>query len=249
MLDHIFQDQEQYRRWRLRKIQRIERRLPYAFAANGKQVLDVGCGTEAPLSFYLSTAKQATVFAGELAYDSVSSARQAAQQANMACFRAEQLPFADQQFESVYLLSMLEHVHDPRATLYEAYRVTRPGGMLFIEFSPYYAYPSGHHLYTLGFPKGFLPFQWMPRELTRQIVLHAQLNTKDTPEFLFEQFDTLNKIRVSTFRNIIHEMGLTVCDEYAMLVLPNGEIPLPEIHRLPYLRELVAMGYTCVALK
>ena len=41
---------------------------------------------------------------------------------------SESLPFADEQFDYVTLISVLEHVEDWRRTLGEAARVLKPGG-------------------------------------------------------------------------------------------------------------------------
>lgn len=42
------------------------------------------------------------------------------------------LPFADEEFDRVYLLDVIEHVHDYQVLLEEADRVLRPGGTLWI---------------------------------------------------------------------------------------------------------------------
>ncbi|UYN85596.1 MAG: class I SAM-dependent methyltransferase [Cyclobacteriaceae bacterium] len=46
---------------------------------------------------------------------------------------AEQLPFPDQSFDLVHSNHVFEHLADPMAAAKEAYRVLKPGGVVFIE--------------------------------------------------------------------------------------------------------------------
>ncbi|MBX2944887.1 MAG: methyltransferase domain-containing protein [Cyclobacteriaceae bacterium] len=46
---------------------------------------------------------------------------------------AEQLPFPDQSFDLVHSNHVFEHLADPMAAAKEAYRVLKPGGIVFIE--------------------------------------------------------------------------------------------------------------------
>lgn len=46
--------------------------------------------------------------------------------------RLEEARFADASFDAVTLWDVLEHVHDPRATLAEVARILRPGGLLVL---------------------------------------------------------------------------------------------------------------------
>jgi demethylmenaquinone methyltransferase/2-methoxy-6-polyprenyl-1,4-benzoquinol methylase len=46
---------------------------------------------------------------------------------------AQRLPFEDERFDAVTMISMLHHVEDRRAALAEARRILRPGGRLVLE--------------------------------------------------------------------------------------------------------------------
>ena len=162
---------------------------------------------------------------------------------------AEDLPFKDEEFDIVYLWDILEHVKDPQKTVKEASRVCKSHGSIFIEFSPYWAYPTGHHLNSLGFPLGFLPYQLMPLSWTKRIVLNSTLKTKDTPEYIFKQFSLLNKLSIGKFKNMILLENLKPLKEYYFISLPNREIKISIISKIPILRELFTMSYSSVLQK
>jgi len=244
-MKEIFQNQETYFNWRIKRIKRIEKRFPELFDVKNKRVLDVGCGAEAPLSFYLSK-KGAKVKSGEIKEKFIKTAKKFAPEAKISLFFAESLPFKKESFDIVYLWDILEHVRDPQKTIKEAKRVCKKGGLIFVEFSPYWAYPTGHHLYALGFPKGFLPFQFMPTSWTKKIVLNSISRVKDTPEFIFNQFITLNKLSVGKFENIIKKENLNLKKEFYFISLPNQEIKINFISGIPFIRELLTMSYSCL---
>ena len=62
----------------------------------------------------------------------------------------ERLPFADDSFDGVLSLVVLEHVRDPFRSAAEIARVLRPGGRLYVAvpfLQPYHGYP--HHYYNM----------------------------------------------------------------------------------------------------
>lgn len=248
-LRDIFRNQQSYFNWRLEKVRRLDKRFPRAFDISNKVVLDIGCGAQAPLCYYLSEIKQAKVFAGDIEHSSVVSAKKIAKKAIISKFSAEKLPFKDKYFDIVFLLDVLEHVKDPLKAIREAKRVTKDKGLIFIEFSPYYAYPTGHHLYALGFPKGFLPFQLLPLFITKHIVLNSTLSIKNLPQHLFNQFKNLNKIGVRQFKKIIHAAKLLPLDERYCIVLPQKEIEINFASKLPILNEIITMSYSAILKK
>ncbi|GEM_PF-2820193 len=248
-LRDIFNNQKSYFKWRLEKVKRLKKRFPQLFDISKKKVLDIGCGAQAPLCSFLSKIKKAKVFAGDIEHSSVVSAKKIAKKAIISKFSAEKLPFKDKYFDIVFLLDVLEHVKDPVKTIKEAKRVTKDKGLIFIEFSPYYAYPTGHHLYALGFPKGFLPFQLLPLSITKYIVLNSTLPIKNLPQHLFNQFKDLNKIGVRQFKKIIQAMKLLTLDERYCIVLPQKEIEINFISKLPILNEIITMSYSGIFKK
>lgn len=252
-IKEMLQNQEEYLTWRIKRIKRIEKRVPEIFNVNNKKVLDIGCGAEAPLSYYLSE-KGAKVYSGEINKKLINSAKSFAKKAKISLFFAEKLPFKGNTFDIVYLWDILEHVKNPPKAVKEAKRVCKKEGLIFIEFSPYWAYPTGPHLYILGFPKGFLPFQFMPLSWTRKIVLNSKLGTKDVldknpSKTAFEQFKLLNKLSMGGFKKIISIENLTLLREFYFISLPNQEIKINFISKIPLLNELFTMSYSCIIQK
>ncbi|MBI2065069.1 MAG: class I SAM-dependent methyltransferase [Candidatus Yanofskybacteria bacterium] len=62
----------------------------------------------------------------------------------------EKIPLPDNSFDLVYSQSVLEHVADVTRVLSEAYRILRPGGVIYIE-TPNYLWPIEQH-YRILFP-------------------------------------------------------------------------------------------------
>lgn len=243
MFKNIFSNQDNYFNWRLEKVNRLAKRFPIIFNVKNKKCLDIGCGAEAPLSFYLSR-KGGAVYCGDINKQIISSAKKFVKNAKFFIFGAEKLPFKDQEFDFVFMIDVLEHVKNPDKAINEAIRVTKKNGFILIEFSPYYAYPTGPHLYTLGFPRGFIPFQFLPNWISKKIILNSQSKTKDTPEFLYNQFYNLNRVSLSKFKDIIRKKKIKVIDERHCISLPNSEIELNSLKYLPGIKEVATMSYT-----
>jgi SAM-dependent methyltransferase len=54
------------------------------------------------------------------------------------------LPFRDGSVDICYSSNVLEHIGNPRAMIAEMIRVTRPGGTVFVSFTPWYSPWGGH---------------------------------------------------------------------------------------------------------
>lgn len=66
---------------------------------------------------------------------------------------SEFLPFADNSFDLVISVAVLEHVRDPFAAARELKRILRPGGRIFAAvpfLQPYHAYPDHYYNMTAG---------------------------------------------------------------------------------------------------
>jgi len=62
---------------------------------------------------------------------------------------AQDLIYRDALFDLVYSVNALEHIPDPELAWREIVRVTRPGGVVALQFDPIWTSPHGHHLWHL----------------------------------------------------------------------------------------------------
>jgi SAM-dependent methyltransferase len=60
---------------------------------------------------------------------------------------AAHLDFADASFDVCYSIATLEHCEDPYRVLQEIRRVTKPGGVAYVQAGPLYYSPFGHHMF------------------------------------------------------------------------------------------------------
>jgi ubiquinone/menaquinone biosynthesis C-methylase UbiE len=119
----------------------------------GALFLDVGCGAGANTAALAGAGYRATGV--DVVPEFVALARDAHPGISFEVSAAESLPFDDESFDHVVLLSVLEHVRDWRQTLAEAVRVLKPGGVVYVSTTNRFC-PKQHEIrYIWGF--GYLP--------------------------------------------------------------------------------------------
>jgi SAM-dependent methyltransferase len=106
----------------------------------GARLLDAGCGSGRTLD---ELARYGRVSGVDVSAQAVAAARGRGH-ADVRLARVEQLPFADQAFDVVTCLDVIEHTADDRATFAELRRVTRPAGLLIATVPAYPALWSWH---------------------------------------------------------------------------------------------------------
>jgi SAM-dependent methyltransferase len=87
--------------------------------AQGKRVLDVGCGVKPYYPWFSGAAEYVGVDVGENPHADLQGA-------------VEALPLDDGSFDVVIATQLLEHVVDPEAAVRELHRVTAPGGRVLL---------------------------------------------------------------------------------------------------------------------
>ncbi len=104
---------------------------------------------------------------------------------------AEQLPAADQSFDTVFSWSAFEHIEEPVHVALEMGRILRPGGVLMIQLWPFYYSERGGHRWPWA-PEGYSHLLGDNQALER----HARETTVDDQKTTAERLlmGTLNRM-------------------------------------------------------
>lgn len=123
-------------------------------------LLDVGCSTGALL--VAASRSYRTLVGIDVAFRWLVAGqvrlREAGVSATLVCANAERLPFPERSFQAVACMDTLEHVHDARATVEEAYRVCAPGAAIVCTANNRYAPLREPNIRLWGI--GYLPRRW-----------------------------------------------------------------------------------------
>ena len=174
----------------------------------GKSVLDIGCGLGGKTVAYAEAGARVTGV--DISEDniarSVAFARSRGVEAVFTAGDAERLPFAEGTFDAIIANDSLEHFADPAGALRELARVLRPGGSIFLFFTPWGS-PLGSHLYDyIRTPWCHLLFpEWLLRALLeRELASRGEADPAAGAERLMGEYHSeLNKITVRRYRRIL----------------------------------------------
>jgi ubiquinone/menaquinone biosynthesis C-methylase UbiE len=126
----------------------------------GDAILDVGCGTGGITAAFSRMGLRAVGI--DVVPEFIQFARSRYEEPEFAVRAAEDLGFADESFDFVTLVSVIEHVTDWRKALGEAARVLKEGGVLYLRTSNRLWPLQGEIDYFPGFP-------YLPRSLQGRI--------------------------------------------------------------------------------
>jgi len=126
---------------------------------------------------------------------------------------AMRLPFADGAVDVVICAQVYEHVPSDVTLVAEAYRVLKPGGLVFFS-GPNKLFPVEPHY--------FLPFlHWLPEGLA-----NTYLRLTGRGEFFYERSRTLWGLRRLFARFVIQDVTVHVLKHKAAAASPNGPTKL-----------------------
>jgi ubiquinone/menaquinone biosynthesis C-methylase UbiE len=178
----------------------------------GRRVLDIGCGLGGKTVAYAEA--KARVTGVDLSESNIARcaafARERGVDAAFAAGDAERLPFAGGSFDAVIANDSLEHFANPEAALRELARVLRPGGSIFLFFTPWKS-PLGSHLYDyIRTPWCHLIFpEWLIRELlARELARRGEKDPRAGAGRLIEEYHReLNRITARCYHRILDRVG------------------------------------------
>jgi len=227
-----------YFEWRRKRAYPPVKSVNEKINLKNKYVLDIGCGYGALSSILLQHGAQ--VWATEVDSVKLNFAReQLGKNKNFSSFlvKDEVLPVEKDFFDAVFIFDVIEHVRNPGKTLEEIERVLKPGGYLYVEFTPYYSI-TGHHLYD--FAKW--PIHILPREKIRQIVYSKKIKGFMTQEYYWKQFESLNKLRISEFQRRVKHFE-KIEERFIIKYPEKFEINIPFINFLGPLKDFFTMSF------
>lgn len=169
--------------WREGQERRLQLMRRYV-RLEGARILDVGCG----LGLYVKRLRQFSDDVYGVDIDPAKVREASLSLPNICQAPAECLPYPDESFDVILSHEVLEHVHDDRAAVREAYRVLKPGGRMVV-FVPNRLYPfETHGIYWCGtYRFGNYPLvNYLPDVLRAKLCPHVRAYTYRGLRRLFE---------------------------------------------------------------
>lgn len=174
--------------WRFGQDRRLNMIRAYLSLDNA-WVLDIGCG----LGTYVEKfrALNARAYGVDVDAERVTRGRREKNLDTLALSASEALPFGSAIFDGVLLHEVVEHVNDDRATIVEAHRVTKRGGVVVV-FAPNRLYPFETHGAYFGkrYVFGNIPFVgYLPDGLRDKFAPHVRAYRSRDLRALFDGLD------------------------------------------------------------
>jgi SAM-dependent methyltransferase len=118
----------------------------------GKAVLDFGSFTGGMARYVTEKFHPAALTGVDIGTDEVAAAELSFAKLGLpgrfVCYPGDHLPFADEEFDTVYTYDVFQQVADLPLSIRECYRVLRPGGHLLAVVAGFY-YPEAHYLHLV----------------------------------------------------------------------------------------------------
>jgi len=220
-----------------------------------KKILDIGCGLGGKTVAY-GESGAAGVYGVDLSLDNIRASMEFANRKSPDLRRgffasdASRLPLADDMFDTVIANDAMEHFAEPEAAVREMARVTKPGGVIWLFFTPHFS-PLGSHLYD------YVYTPWCHLLFSRRMLKNAigrvlrerepdagEREVTDELEEIMRSYDEdINHMSVRWFFRIVkNQKNLRVA--FKELKPPKYGVLKP-LTRIPLVRELFTGTVVC----
>ncbi|MDO8657856.1 MAG: class I SAM-dependent methyltransferase [Candidatus Levybacteria bacterium] len=229
---------DSYFLWRKQRSLSAIKRVDSIRSIKRLEILDVGCGYGSLMSNLLEKGANVTgVEVDQISFEFAKKFLKKDSKAKIVLVKDERLPFKKNSFDIIFLFDVIEHVNNPSLTMNECYRVLKPGGIIYIEFTPYYSI-VGHHLYD--FAKW--PIHILPEKYIKKVVYTKKIKTFCSPDHLWGVFKSLNKIKISEFQKLAQKF--TTIEEKFVIKYPGlFEVNIPLLNFLGPFKDFLTFSF------
>lgn len=193
---------ENYFEWRKNKANSFVDRVETIESLKDLTILDIGCGYGALCEVLVKRGVK-KVIGTEIDQNKLDIANRFLKKRKNVTFIKvynEKLPFDKNYFDVIFIYDVIEHVKNPNVMIQECKRVLKQNGVLYVCFGPYYSI-IGHHLWD--FAKW--PIHILPKKYIKKIIYSKKLEGYFTHDHFWNQFESLNKIRISEFQRLVSD--------------------------------------------
>jgi SAM-dependent methyltransferase len=143
------------------------------------------------------------------------------------------VPLRSESMEVVFCASLIEHVREPEALLWEIKRILRPGCMAYVSFPPYYSPPGGHEFTPYHYLGERLALRLVPRKRAVAGWVRTMYTANDEATSFNDLYAGwgLYRMTIGKMRRLIAQTGFT-CLDMSTRYLPVSAIRWPVLNEL-----------------
>lgn len=227
-----------YIQWRQNRSQASIEKIKAHVNLRNSVVVDIGCGY-GPLCKLLAQESKKVIGTEVDSFKLKVARKELRKFKNVELHQVhdEQLPIKTKSVDAIILFDVIEHIENPELMIQECYRCLKPGGILYVEFTPYYNF-VGHHLYDFAkWPIHILPEAWI-----KQFVYAKQVRGVFDHDYYWAQFKSLNKMRITEFKNYVR--NFQVIETHHIVKYPEVfEVDIPIFKYFGYFTDFFTMSF------
>lgn len=179
----------------------------------GKDVLEIGGAQscESAIPFLKDGARSVTVSGLQHISNELSDAESGLRVVYANALELSKV-FGVSKFDVVYGISIVEHIPSPHIFIEEVFKVLKPGGLAYLQGSPIWSSPKGHHLWVAQWggayenkaTANFLFSKWPNQSSTNPIPDWAHLLMSSTQMHQYLEKLNLSKINIECILDWIY---------------------------------------------